>query len=193
MQLANTSTAVPTTQTTRTERYQGEHAGGTARAEAARMGDQAIVRFEQMVHTILSSTNRCPSGRPWYCDEDGYKCADGTHVVYHYDIDKAFRQPGFVPPVLLCNTFDDPGSQITGHVCSSHPPPVNFWQPMHATHARFMIWMKRMGYVTSGKTAKSRKDRCECYERLGIATDLSGKDKLRALGFRPELGGHQRL
>lgn len=56
-----------------------------------------------------------------------------------------------------------------------------------------MIWVKQMGMVNSGKSAKSRLNRCDCYERLGIATDLRGKDKLRARGYRPELGGHSRV
>lgn len=81
MQLGNTSNVVTTTQATRAERYQGEHAGGTARAEASRSGEQALVCFEQTVQALLSMVSRCPSGYPWYCDEDGYMCADGNHRV----------------------------------------------------------------------------------------------------------------
>lgn len=195
MQLANPSIAITTTQTT-TERYKGEHAGGTARAEAARTGSQALTRFEQTVQTLLRHVGNCPSGHPWYVTDNGYLCAEGWHFVYHTDIDKAFQQPGWRPPVVHCNlpAGADPEADATGFLVAIHPPPIDYWQPMHRAHAAMMMTMKMQGYGWGGETEKAKvSSKCECFDRLGMPTNHDSMRRLRQAGFRPELSSHGKI
>jgi hypothetical protein len=136
----NATSSVVTTTTThskKTETYSGANAGGKARKQVESKGDKEVQRFESKVQKLIKDIGVCPTGRSWYNSFEGYMCGEGIHFLYHKDIDKAFKQPGWLPQVTWVNTWGDPEAQNSGLVYSMHPPQIAFDQPMHRVHAEF--------------------------------------------------------
>lgn len=107
----STSSSVVTTTTTRTETYKGSNAGGEARKKAEARGEQEIQRFEEKVQKLIRRICPCPMGAQWYNSPQGYMCAEGIHFLYHEDIDRAFKRPGWIPRVTWVNTTNNPDPQ----------------------------------------------------------------------------------
>jgi len=189
----STSTNVVTTTTTRTETYKGANAGGEARKKAEAKGEQETQRFEEKVQKLIRRICPCPAGAPWYNSPRGYMCAEGIHFLYHEDIDRAFKRPGWLPQVTWVNTTNNPDAHTSGQVFLFHPPQVAFDQPMHRVHANFARRMKREGFVFRGKerdTTRIQGCTDECLHGLE-GTDEKEVDRyLRQSGFDPNATRH---
>ncbi|KAK5114053.1 hypothetical protein LTR85_010359 [Meristemomyces frigidus] len=158
----NTTTTIQT----QTLVYEGSTSGGEARKAAESRG--AVGQFEDGVQSMIVSMNICPATYKWYSIEQGYVCAGGNHFIRHAEIDKRCKDPNHRPQVTLVNTFSTPTAKycgVTGQqfLTLVHPPAVDFWQPMHRVHARFIRQS-----VASGYGPVSADGKCECFQRMGI-------------------------
>lgn len=190
----SSSAMTTTTTATRTETYKGANAGGEARKQAETRGNGEVQRFEQRVQKLIKSIGTCPSGAPWYNGVDGYLCAEGIHFLYHKDIDKAFKQPGWIPRVTWVNTLIDPEATSSGQYHITHPPPTAFDQPMHRVHRLFMSTVRRMGiFVLRGIELEGlRKKGCndECLRGLETQSVEETDRHLRWQGYDPNATRH---
>lgn len=194
---SNTSSSVVTTTTKRTEKYKDANAGGKARNEAETKGDAEVRRFEQKVQKLIKRVGICPLGKPWYNSLFGYICAEGIHFLWHKDIDMAFKQPGWIPQVLYVNTFYDPERLTSGTLHASHPPPVDFHQPMHRTHREFMRMVRESGAFFGRECKKGIKEQSgcdeDCVEGLNIESQKDADRILRQAGFDPYATRHRKF
>jgi hypothetical protein len=191
--LVNTSSDVVTSTTTRTETYKGANAGGEARKQAEAKGEQEVQRFEEKVQKLIRRIGTCPLQERWYNSVDGYICGAGTHFLYHEDIDKAFKQPGWIPCVTWVNTLDDPEARGSGTWHRQHPPPVAFHEDMHRQHRHFMRVARALGLsVLGGQADDLRQQGCddECFRGLGGVSKKEGERRLRQQGFDPNATRH---
>ena len=190
----DTSSNVVTTTTTRTETYKGANAGGEARKQAEAKGEQEVQRFEQKVQELIRRIGPCPLQAPWYNAVDGYLCGGGTHFLYHKDIDKAFKQPGWIPRVTWVNTFGDPEAQWSGTWITIHPPPVAYHEPMHSVHKDFMRRVHMIGtfVLEEGEGGDMRAKGCddECLRGLETVSKKESHRRLRQNGFEPTATRH---
>jgi hypothetical protein len=193
---ANATSSVITTTTThskKTETYKGANAGGKARKEAESKGDVEVQRFESKVQKLIKDIGVCPMGRPWYNSFEGYMCGEGIHFLYHKDIDKALKKPGWLPQVTWVNTWDDPEAQNSGLFFAMHPPQIAFDQPMHRMHAEFLRTSKLMGCQTGEESKKKSKLQgctAECFRGAELIPKEEVKRLSRAQGFDPNATRH---
>jgi hypothetical protein len=195
--LANATSSTVTTTTThskKTETYSGANAGGKARKEAETKGDDEVQRFESKVQKLIKRIGVCPMGRPWYNSYSGYMCGEGIHFLYHEDIDRAFKRPGWIPQVTWVNTWGDPEARTSGTFVVAHPPQVAFDQPMHRVHPEFLRSIKSTGkFATSTRAKKSaRLQGCtdECFKGNEYLSEKQLNRNTRALGFDPNATRH---
>ncbi|KAK5128587.1 hypothetical protein LTR08_004050 [Meristemomyces frigidus] len=158
-QSSATRNTMPNTHT-QTMVYKGSTSGGKARKAAEARGE--VRQFEDRIRHMLASTrgSGCRAGFQWYATEEGYLCGGGDHIVHHTAIDAWANNPRMVVPEVLPTNCSIPGS--TGYIC--HPPPVDFWQPMHQTHAAFVNMIRadmRMGRGWEGTTGA-----CDCLKGI---------------------------
>jgi hypothetical protein len=192
----NATSSVVTTTTThskKTETYKGTNAGGKARKEAESKGDVEVQRFESKVQKLIKDIGVCPMGRAWYNSFEGYMCGEGIHFLYHKDIDKALKKPGWLPQVTWVNTWDDPEAQNSGLFFAMHPPQIAFDQPMHRMHAEFLRTSKLMGCQTGDNTKKKNKLQgctAECFRGAEFVPKEEVKRLSRAQGFDPNATRH---
>jgi hypothetical protein len=192
----NATSSVVTTTTThskKTETYSGTNAGGKARKQVESKGDKEVQRFESKVQKLIKDIGVCPTGRSWYNSFEGYMCGEGIHFLYHKDIDKAFKQPGWLPQVTWVNTWGNPEAQNSGLVYSMHPPQVVFDQPMHRVHAESFRSAKMMGSVQdieSKEKAKLQGCTAECFRGATWVSREQMKRDSRARGFDPNATRH---
>ncbi|KAK3643058.1 hypothetical protein LTR56_010432 [Elasticomyces elasticus] len=164
---APVTTNSTTTTQTQTLQYEGSTTGGQSHQVAASQGQTQ--QFETKVQTMIASLGACPSNYQWYHTDDGYLCAGGNHEIHYMEIDKWQRNSRYRPKVQLVNTLDDPNSPFDPFFGGPtqglmvHPPNVDLWQPMHALHHRFMVELRRRGFMTSYGGV-----RCPCADELGI-------------------------
>ena len=112
-------------------------------------------------------------------------------MVYHKDIDMAIKQPGWIPEVTIVNSVHDPEAQMSGMMVTVHPPPIDFWQPMHIVHRRFMEEVAPFCTVTQEEIDSGEMD-CpkECYRRVSVVSEREAHSGLRAMGYDPHAGRH---
>lgn len=188
-----TSTSVVTTTTTRTETYKGANAGGEARKKAEAKGEQEIQRFEEKVQKLISRICPCPMGAQWYNSPEGYMCAEGIHFLYHKDIDRAFKRPGWMPQVTWVNTTNNPDVHTSGQMFLFHPPQVAFDQPMHRVHAAFARYVRQQECIFRGaERDRAKRQGCtgECFGGLKGMEEGKFDQYLRRSGFDPNATRH---
>jgi hypothetical protein len=189
----NTPSNILTTTTTRTETYRGANAGGEARKLAEAKGEQEVQRYEEKVQKLIRRVGTCPSQKSWYNSVEGYICGEGIHFLYHQDIDKAFKEPGWIPRVTWVNTLDDPEAQGSGTWHLKHPPPVVFHESMHRQHREFMRVVRNMGFALLGSQADDlRRKGCDdaCLRGLESVSKKEGERDLRQRGYDPDATRH---
>ena len=124
--------------------------------------------------------------------DDGYLCAGGNHFIEHEEIDKAFAKRNYRPRVEIVNTMGDPMLSVRGITSSVHPPPVDFYMPMHSNHRRFLQESLAEGYVPCKSALK-----CDCDRMLNVRSidnERVYSDKsLRRKGFNPDAKTEYRL
>jgi hypothetical protein len=194
--LVDTSSNSVITTTTRTETYKGANAGGKARRQAEAKGEKELRSFEQKVQKLIKRICPCPMNAPWYNGVDGYICGEGIHYLYHKDIDKAFAQPGWLPPVTWVNTLKDPEARGSGTFRVVHPPLVAFHEPMHRVHRNFMQAARRDGNFEIVKSGRKRDglqgSGCddECLKGIDTVSKAESHRHLRENGFDPYATRH---
>lgn len=190
----NTHSSVVTTTTTRTETYKGANAGGEARKQAEAKGEHEIQRFEEKVQNLIRRICPCPTNAPWYNSAHGYLCGEGIHYLYHKDIDRAFKQPGWLPAVTWVNTFSDPEARYSGTFQFIHPPPVAFHEPMHRVHRKFMQAVRESElFETQASEANDfRETGCneECLRGVDVVSKAESDRHCRENGFNPYATRH---
>ena len=112
--------------------------------------------------------------------------------------------PTCLPRVHLVNTLDDPGltHPLLGPFMAwgAHPPEVDLWQPMHATHRLFMQSIAALGWTSP--LDRNYRGFCKCAKALGIKTEeeqreefvrrvhaFSQLERRGAFGGYPGIGG----
>lgn len=187
------SNSTTTTTTTKVESYIGADAGGQARKAAEAKGDKELKVFEEKVQTLFRSVKVCPMNWPWYNMEDGYLYAEGIHFLHHKDIDMAFKLPGWRPEVMLVNTWHDPSSQVSGTYHPLHPPPIDYFQPMHRAHKLFIQQAKTIGVYNTTRGKGMDSSGCvaaACLDGIEECTNEETDRRLRAEGYTPGASRH---
>jgi len=110
-------------------------------------------------------------------------------MLYHKDIDMAFRQPGWIPQATLVNTLRDPDVYATGTLIFAHPPQVAFHERMHSVHRAFMRLSREMGFLLLEDL-----ERIGCNDQcLGGLETVSNEESewdFRQRGFFPNASRH---
>ncbi|KAK4541546.1 hypothetical protein LTR36_007843 [Oleoguttula mirabilis] len=159
---AHTSSSQSTTSSrTQTLVYPGSNKGGEARKAAEARGQ--LTQHEDRVQTMIASMAICPSKYKWYPVDGDYLCACGNHAIEQAEIDKWCEAPSHRPAVKSVNTFHVPNARFycngNQRLALLHPPAVDFWQPMHRVHARFVQQSAARGYIPITSS-------CECFRRI---------------------------